>query len=93
MYRCNLPIFVRIISNLSQSYQVTSGISLASVENTVVSSTAENISSTLLSQGVIEAGDFSTTGNIVIVAGNDVNNQGSNITSQVLLFLRRRVVI
>jgi filamentous hemagglutinin len=50
--------------------------SLSSTEDLITASSANNIRSTLVSQGVIESG-----GNIVLVAANDINNQGSKITS------------
>jgi hypothetical protein len=50
--------------------------SLSSTEDLITASSANNIRSTLVSQGVIESG-----GNIVLVANNDINNQGSKITS------------
>ncbi len=48
----------------------------AITELQVIASNANNIKSTLVSQGTLEAG-----GNLVLVAGNDINNKGSNITS------------
>ena len=50
--------------------------SLSSTEDLITASSANNIRSTLVSQGIIESG-----GNIVLVANNDINNQGSKITS------------
>ena len=48
----------------------------AITESQALDSNANNIKSTLVSQGTLEAG-----GNLVLVAGNDINNKGSNITS------------
>ncbi len=48
----------------------------SATETEALASNANNIKSTLVSQGTLEAG-----GNLVLVAGNDINNKGSNITS------------
>ncbi len=45
-------------------------------ETQALASDARNISSTLVGQGNLTAG-----GNLVLVAGNDINNKGSNITA------------
>ncbi len=50
--------------------------SLSSTEDLITASSAKNIRSTLVSQGVIESG-----GDVVLVANNDINNQGSKVTS------------
>ena len=48
----------------------------SATETEALASNANNIKSTLVSQGTLEVG-----GNLVLVAGNDINNKGSNITS------------
>ncbi len=48
----------------------------AITEAQALASDARNISSTLVGQGNLTAG-----GNLVLVAGNDINNKGSNITA------------
>ncbi len=48
----------------------------AITEAQALASNANNIRSTLVSQGTLESG-----GNLVLVAGNDINNKGSNITA------------
>ena len=48
----------------------------SATESEAINSNANNIRSTLISQGIIES-----AGNIVLVAGNDISNQGSKITS------------
>ena len=49
---------------------------VSATESEVVNSNANNIRSTLVAQGIIES-----AGNIILVANNDINNQGSKITS------------
>ena len=62
------------IGNGLKGIQTTTTQVNTTVEDLVMNSNANNIKSTLLSQGNIESG-----GNLVMVAGNNINNIASNI--------------
>ncbi len=66
-------------SNFTNTTLNNAGVSTS--DTNLINSSANNIGSNLISQGTIQAGDDSNTGNVVIVAGNNINNIGSKITS------------